>query len=284
MKMINVSEKQETHRRARAIARLLVEKETIKLIKEGRIEKGDPVEASKLVGLSGTKFTAQVLPFCHPIRVTSAKVETKLYDEGIIEIYSEVECIDRTGAEMEALMACGMAALNFYDMLKRYDRWIKITDLRLLEKEGGKSGHVKLDYEFKGKVIFLGKSEKRGLKDKVQSLKLVENFGVEGDVHAGTERQVSLFPLEALAKVPEDKLTFPVDQLTENISTLGIPEYLLLPGKRLRIGEAELEILEIGKEEFVEEGKPYAVSRWGRFCRVIKGGVVNLYDDVEILI
>jgi len=90
--------------------------------------------------------------------------------------------------------------------------------------------------------------------------------------------------LEALAKVPEDKLTFPVDQLTENISTLGIPEYLLLPGKRLRIGEAELEILEIGKEELVEEGKPYAVSRWGRFCRVIKGGVVNLYDDVEILI
>jgi cyclic pyranopterin phosphate synthase len=284
MKMINVSEKQETHRRARAIARLLVEKETIKLIKEGRIEKGDPVEASKLVGLSGTKFTAQVLPFCHPIRVTSAKVETKLYDEGIIEIYSEVECIDRTGAEMEALMACGMAALNFYDMLKRYDRWIKITDLRLLEKEGGKSGHVKLDYEFKGKVIFLGKSEKRGLKDKVQSLKLVENFGVEGDVHAGTERQVSLFPLEALAKVPKDKFTFPLDQLTENISTLGIPEYLLLPGKRLRIGEAELEILEIGKEELVEEGKPYAVSRWGRFCRVIKGGVVNLYDDVEILI
>jgi len=284
MKMINVSEKQETHRRARAIARLLVEKETIKLIKEGRIEKGDPVEASKLVGLSGTKFTAQVLPFCHPIRVTSAKVETKLYDEGIIEIYSEVECIDRTGAEMEALMACGMAALNYYDMLKRYDRWIKITDLRLLEKEGGKSGHVKLDYEFKGKVIFLGKSEKRGLKDKVQSLKLVENFGVEGDVHAGTERQVSLFPLEALSKVPKDKFTFPLDQLTENISTLGIPEYLLLPGKRLRIGEAELEILEIGKEELVEEGKPYAVSRWGRFCRVIKGGVVNLYDDVEILI
>jgi cyclic pyranopterin phosphate synthase len=284
MKMINVSEKQETHRRARAIARLLVEKETIKLIKEGRIEKGDPVEASKLVGLSGTKFTAQVLPFCHPIRVTSAKVETKLYDEGIIEIYSEVECIDRTGAEMEALMACGMAALNFYDMLKRYDRWIKITDLRLLEKEGGKSGHVKLDYEFKGKVIFLGKSEKRGLKDKVQSLKLVENFGVEGDVHAGTERQVSLFPLEALAKVPKDKFTFPLDQLTENISTIGIPEYLLLPGKRLRVGEAELEILEIGKEEFVEEGKPYAVSRWGRFCRVIKSGVVNLYDDVEILI
>jgi cyclic pyranopterin phosphate synthase len=284
MKMINVSEKQETHRRARAIARLLVEKETVKLIKEGRIEKGDPVEASKLVGLSGTKFTAQVLPFCHPIRVTSAKVETKLYDEGIIEIYSEVECIDRTGAEMEALMACGMAALNFYDMLKRYDRWIKITDLRLLEKEGGKSGHVKLDYEFKGKVIFLGKSEKRGLKDKVQSLKLVENFGVEGDVHAGTERQVSLFPLEALAKVPKDKFTFPLDQLTENISTLGIPEYLLLPGKRLRIGEAELEILEIGKEELVEEGKPYAVSRWGRFCRVIKGGVVNLYDDVEVLI
>jgi MOSC domain-containing protein YiiM len=156
--------------------------------------------------------------------------------------------------------------------------------LRLLEKEGGKSGHVKLNYEFKGKVIFLGKSEKRGLKDKVQSLKLVENFGVEGDVHAGTERQVSLFPLEALAKVPKDKFTFPVDQLTENISTLGIPEYLLLPGKRLRIGEAELEILEIGKEELVEEGKPYAVSRWGRFCRVIKGGVVNLYDDVEVLI
>lgn len=284
MKMVNVSEKQETHRKARAMARLMVEKETIRLIKEGRIEKGDPVEASKLVGLSGTKFTAQILPFCHPIRVTSAKLETKLYEEGIIEIYSQVECVDRTGAEMEALMACGMAALNFYDMLKRYDRRMKITDLRLLEKEGGKSGHVKLDFEFKGKVVYLGKSDKKGLKDKVESIRLVENFGVEGDVHAGTQREVSIFPMEALSKVPKEKFTFPIDELTENITIIGIPEYILLPGKHLRIGEAELEILQIGKEEFVDEGKPYAVSRWGRFCRVIKGGNVKLYDDVLLTI
>jgi len=283
MKMIDVTEKPETPRKARAMARLIVEEEVVKLIKEGHVEKGDPVSASKVAGLLGVKKVQDLLPFCHPIRVTNAKVDIKLYDEGVIEIYSEVDAVDRTGAEMEALTACAVSALNFYDMLKRYSRWAKITDIRLLEKSGGKSGHVKLEAEFVGKVIFLGKSETRGPKEKVEKVRLIENFGVEGDVHAGTSRQVSLFPMEALARVPREKFNFAIDEITENITTVGIPEYVLLPGKILKIGDAELEIVEIGKDEYVDEGRPYAVSRWGRFCRVVKGGEVKLYDEVKVL-
>ncbi len=284
MKMIDVSEKPETPRKAVAVGRLLVEKETIKLIKEGQVEKGDPVSASKTAGLLGLKNTPLLLPFCHPIKVTNARVEVELYDEGVIEIRCEVDCVDRTGAEMEALTGCAVAALNFYDMLKRYERWARITDIRLVEKEGGKSGHVKLGYEFTGKVIYLGKSATRGFKEKVDTINLIENFGVEGDVHAGTEKEVSVFPLEALAKVPKEKFNFGIDEITENIAIIGIPEYVLLPGKKLQVGEVELEIMEIGKEKFVDEGRPYAVSRWGRFCKVRKGGVLRLYDEVRVLI
>ncbi len=284
MKMIDVTEKNETRRKARASARLIVDKETIKLIKDGKIEKGDPVNASKLVGISGVKTIPSLLPFCHPIRVTGARIDIALFDEGVIEILSEVSCIDRTGAEMEALSACALAALNFYDMLKRYERWARIADLRLLEKEGGKSGHVKLDYEFKGKIIFLGKSATRGMKERVERITLLENFGVEGDVHAGTEKEVSVFPFEALSKVPREKFNFSIDEITENITIVGIPEYVLLPGKILEVGNVAIEILEIGKEKFVDEGRPYAVSRWGRFCRVIKGGEIRLYDEITVKI
>lgn len=284
MKMINVSDKPENLRKALAIGRIIVEKDTIKLIKEGRIEKGDPLNASKVAGLLGLKNAPYLLPFCHPIRVTNARVDLEIFDEGVIEVRCEVDCVDRTGAEMEALTGCAIACLNFYDMLKRYEKWAKIVDVRLVEKEGGKSGHLKLDFEYVGKVIYLGKSAMRGPKEKVKNIKLIANFGVEGDVHAGTEKEVSVFPLEALAKVPKEKFTFSVDEITENVTIIGIPEYLLLPGKRLLIGDAELEILQIGKENFVDEGRPYAVSRWGRFCRVVKGGTVELYDEVKLLI
>ncbi|MEO0241978.1 MAG: cyclic pyranopterin monophosphate synthase MoaC [candidate division WOR-3 bacterium] len=284
MKMIDVSDKPENPRKALAIGRLVVEKDTIKLIKEGRIEKGDPVNASKVAGLLGLKNTPNLLPFCHPIRVTNARVDLEIFDEGVIEVRCEVHCVDRTGAEMEALTGCAITCLNLYDMLKRYEKWARIVDVKLVEKEGGKSGHQKLCFEYTGKAINLGRSATRGPKEKVKSIRLIANFGVEGDVHAGTEKEVSVFPLEALAKVPKDKFTFSIDDITENITIIGIPEYLLLPGKRLVIGEAELEILQIGKENFVNEGRPYAVSRWGRFCRVVKGGTIELYDEVRLLI
>ncbi|MEO0243846.1 MAG: cyclic pyranopterin monophosphate synthase MoaC [candidate division WOR-3 bacterium] len=284
MKMIDVSDKPENPRKALAIGRLVVEKDTIKLIKEGRIEKGDPVNASKVAGLLGLKNTPNLLPFCHPIRVTNARVDLEIFDEGVIEVRCEVHCVDRTGAEMEALTGCAIACLNLYDMLKRYEKWARIVEVKLVEKEGGKSGHQKLGFEYTGKAINLGRSATRGPKEKVKSIRLIANFGVEGDVHAGTEKEVSVFPLEALAKVPKDKFTFSIDDITENITIIGIPEYLLLPGKRLVIGEAELEILQIGKENFVNEGRPYAVSRWGRFCRVVKGGTIELYDEVRLLI
>jgi len=284
MKMMDVTEKNETRRQARALARLIVDKETIKLIKDGKIEKGDPVNASKLVGISGVKTIPSLVPFCHPIRVTGARIDIVLFDEGIIEILSEVSCIDRTGAEMEALSACALAALNVYDMLKRSERWARIADLRLLEKEGGNIGPVKPDYEFKGKIIFLGKSATRGMKERVERITLLENFGVEGDVHAGTEKEVSVFPFEALSKVPREKFNFSIDEITENITIVGIPEYVLLPGKILEVGNVAIEILEIGKEKFVNEGRPYAVSRWGRFCRVIKGGEIRLYDEITVKI
>lgn len=284
MRTVDVTKKDDTERKAVAYAVILTSEEAIKLIKEGKVEKGDILTISKAVGLQGAKVLPLLLPFCHPLLLTDIEVDFKVHDIGVIEIFSTVKNIGKTGVEIEALSACALAALNFYDMLKRHERWTVIKEIMLLEKEGGKSGHVKRNYLATGKVVGLGKSEKRGDKERCNEIKLIEKFGVEGDVHAGTDKQISIFPLEALSRVPSSKFTFGMNEITENISIIGIPEYFLLPGKKLRIGEAEILIERIGKEEYVDQGRPFAVSRWGRFGRILKGGKVKLYDEVQVLL
>jgi len=285
MKTVDVSKKPDSERKAVALGRVYTTPDVIELLKEREIEKGDVLEISKAVGLLGAKQVPLYFPFCHPLLITDIEVDIKVFDIGILEISAIVKNVGKTGVEIEAITAVSLTALNIYDMLKRYDRWIKIGEIQLVEKSGGKSGYVKREFEFEGRVLKVAKSGERGLKEPQEEIKLIENFGVEADVHAGTEREVSVFPLEALRLVPSQVLRKinPLE-MTENILMVGIPDYLLLPGKKLKIGKTLLEITEIGKEEYVDSGKPYVVSRWGRFCKVIKGGTVEPGDSVRLLL
>ncbi|MFZ7103926.1 MAG: MOSC domain-containing protein [Peptococcaceae bacterium] len=137
-----------------------------------------------------------------------------------------------------------------------------------------------------GRVIAINISAQRGTeKTSINSVRVLENRGLEGDAHAGAwDRQVSILPLEALALVPPDKLTEVLKGgYTENFTISGIPLQDLSIGKIIKIGEAEVKISSIGKEEFKEAGRPYIVSREGRFGRVIKGGTVKNGDEITCL-
>jgi len=139
MGMIDVSKKKETERKAKAQAVVRLKKELIDRIKEGRIEKGDVFEQAKVAGILAAKKTPELIPLCHPLRITGIDISFSFIDEGI-RVLSEVSGTERTGMEMETLVACAISALTIYDMCKMYDKTIEITDIMLLEKSGGKSG------------------------------------------------------------------------------------------------------------------------------------------------
>ncbi len=142
MRTVDVSNKPKTLRSARAYGRIRLRQETIRAILEGRVPKGDVLSACRLAGIMATKKTSQLLPFCHPISLEHAEINLKV-GEDTIEVFSLVKGIERTGYEMEALTAVCVALLTIYDMCKGMDDSMLIEEVRLLEKEGGKSqwGH-----------------------------------------------------------------------------------------------------------------------------------------------
>lgn len=137
-----------------------------------------------------------------------------------------------------------------------------------------------------GKVIAVNTAKQRGIpKKNVEAGYLREGWGLEGDAHAGAwDRQISIFPLEAMPLVPPDiRPTIAEDDYSENITIEGIPLEELKVGGRLRVGEAEVLICHIGKEKVKEQGRPYIVSREGRFGTVTKSGKVAAGDAVILL-
>ncbi len=136
-----------------------------------------------------------------------------------------------------------------------------------------------------GKILSLHVSAERGVnKTDVERANVIAEWGIEGDAHAGAwDRQISVFPIEALEKVPIDKKDeVENDGYTENITISGIPLEKLCVGSILTIGSVKIKILHIGKEEFKENGRPYIVSREGRFGIVLAGGIVKINDAVAV--
>jgi len=141
--MVEVGEKPETARVAVASAVVRLAEATAARIADGAIAKGDVLAVARLAAISGLKRTADLIPLCHPIRVTGVDVELAVEraPEPLVRIRATVRATDRTGVEMEALTAVSVAALTVYDMCKAIDRGIQITAIQLEEKLGGKSGH-----------------------------------------------------------------------------------------------------------------------------------------------
>lgn len=137
--MVDTTAKAQTARRAVASARVLMSPETVEAVRQHRTPKGDPLETARIAGILAAKRTAELIPLCHPLPLTHADVRAELRDDGVY-LEAEASTNAQTGVEMEALTAAAVAALTVYDMCKAVEKGIQITDVRLEEKTGGKSG------------------------------------------------------------------------------------------------------------------------------------------------
>jgi cyclic pyranopterin phosphate synthase len=138
-RMVDVTPKEATHRRAIARCKVLMKPETTGLIASNSISKGDVLSVARVAGIQAAKQTPNLIPLCHPLLVGSVFVNFQIGDD-CVEVEAQVETIDRTGVEMEAMTACSVAALTVYDMCKSVDRSMVIGELTLWEKTGGRSG------------------------------------------------------------------------------------------------------------------------------------------------
>ena len=139
--MVDISNKQNSFRTAKAACSIQMSLETLKIIGDGNSKKGDVLNVARIAGIQGAKRTSELIPLCHPISLTKVSLDLTLNDKiPGIEIISTVKTAGPTGVEMEALTAASISALTVYDMVKSLDKSIIIKDLRLIFKDGGKSG------------------------------------------------------------------------------------------------------------------------------------------------
>ncbi len=144
--MVDVGAKDETEREATASGRVLMDQATLDLIRRRGVKKGDVMSVAQLAGIMAAKRTPDLIPLCHPLPLTSVKVTLEaVASPASIEITATCRLKGRTGVEMEALTAVSVAALTVYDMCKAADRGMRITDIRLRSKSGGKSGRYEAD-------------------------------------------------------------------------------------------------------------------------------------------
>ena len=140
--MVDIADKAATKRRAVAAGRIVMQAETLELIQQGKHRKGDVLGVARIAGIMASKRTADLVPMCHPLALTHVSVEFAVDAEGCaIDCTVTAETTGQTGVEMEALTGVQISLLTVYDMCKAVDRGMVISDVRLLEKSGGKSGH-----------------------------------------------------------------------------------------------------------------------------------------------
>ena len=145
-RMVDIAEKPETQREAVAKGRVRMQASTFDLLKKGAMAKGDVLSVAQLAGIMAAKQTPHLIPLCHPILIGDVKVEFSLDKENsAVEITTMVKSVGKTGVEMEALTATAVTALTIYDMCKAVDRGMKIENIRLVRKSGGKSGTIELE-------------------------------------------------------------------------------------------------------------------------------------------
>lgn len=139
-RMVDVTPKEPTHRRAMARCRVHMQPETTSKVASNAVSKGDVLAVSRVAGIQAAKQAAHLIPLCHPLLVGAVTINFTIGDD-FVEVETQVETVDRTGVEMEALTACAVAALSIYDMCKSVDRAMVIGELALWEKTGGRTGH-----------------------------------------------------------------------------------------------------------------------------------------------
>jgi cyclic pyranopterin phosphate synthase len=142
IRMVDVGDKPVTDREAVARGSIAMSRKARRLIRSGKVKKGDPLQAARLAGILAAKKTSELIPLCHPLTLSHISVDLRPTKDGYA-IESRVRIAGQTGVEMEALTAVAVAALTLYDMVKAVDKSMVIGDIELLEKKGGKSGHYR---------------------------------------------------------------------------------------------------------------------------------------------
>lgn len=144
MSMVDITVKPEVYREATAVGRIRLRPETVRLIKGGLVEKGDPIYAAKIAGILAAKNTPSLIPLCHPIPITNIDIDVRIIDESTIEVEATVKTRAQTGVEMEALVAVSTALLTIWDMVKKYEKdssgqypYTSIEEIRVVKKVKG---------------------------------------------------------------------------------------------------------------------------------------------------
>ena len=141
VRMVDVGDKTETKRVAVVVGKILMNPDTLDRIMDEKVKKGNVLEAARIAGVMAAKKTSDLIPMCHPLNITHARIDFSFDTKNhAIDIEAEVSLTGKTGVEMEALTAVSVAALTIYDMCKSYDRGMRISDIYLKSKSGGKSG------------------------------------------------------------------------------------------------------------------------------------------------
>jgi molybdenum cofactor biosynthesis protein MoaC len=325
--MVDVGDKPVTRRVARAGARVWMAERTLALLEQVALPKGDVLAVARVAGIQAAKRTAELIPMCHPLSLTHVEISFGVHrPENRVDIECSARTDGKTGVEMEALTAASVAALTIYDMCKAVDRGMVVGDVRLLEKTGGKEDYVRPGEQVIGEAAFRaadggatidpgaaptaesaagapsdpaatiglvvsvnvspGKGERKKPVDQV--LLLIEH-GIEGDAHAGPwHRQVSLLAQESIDSMVAKGLDVGPGDFAENITTQGVHLFSLPVGTRMRIGEALVELTQIGKVchdhcAIYYQAGDCVMPREGIFVRVLGGGTVSAGDTILIL-
>ena len=303
-RMVDVGGKELTRRVARAGARVWMAPDTMRLLLEQALPKGDVLAVAKVAGIMAAKRTSELVPLCHPLALNQVDLGfTVVESEARVDIECTTRTEDRTGVEMEALTGAAVAAITIYDMCKAVDRGMVIGDIRLLEKAGGKEDYVRPEGSssagsarfapevaaIAGTVVAVNVSEAKGERKKsVPEVFLRPEHGIEGDAHAGSwHRQVSLLAQESIDKMTAQGLDVGPGDFAENVTVSGIEVAALPLETTLELGEALVEVTQIGKEchtrcAIYQQAGDCVMPREGIFVRVLQGGRVAPGDAVRV--
>jgi len=290
IRMVDVTSKEPSRRRATAAAEVRLAADTVERILSGQLPKGDVTATARLAGIMAAKQTPQLLPLCHSVALTHVGVNlTPIPSLERVCLQAVATAVARTGVEMEALTAAAVAALTVYDMCKGVDRAAEIRHVRLLTKAGGYSGCWRADGV--GRVVAVSLSEQRGTrKHNVEEITLDTDMGVRGDAHAGPGlRQVSLLANESIATVRARGLEVGPGDFAENITTEGLALPSLPIGTHLLLGASAVgAVTQIGKEcespcEIGRQLGDCVMPREGIFVRVVQPGKLRAGDLIQVL-
>lgn len=285
-RMVDVGGKPRTERRAVAAGFVRMAPSTVELVRTGGAKKGDVLSVAQVAGIMAAKRCWELVPMCHQVALTSVDVRFSVEPAGVA-IKAECRCTGETGVEMEALTAVSVAGLTIYDMLKAHQRDMVIEEVRLLEKDGGKSGHFVREEGPVGVVEAVCTSAEKGVRKRpVESITLRVGLGVEGDAHAGAwHRQVSLLPAEAVDEMRDALPDLAPGDFAENVLVRGIDLKALPVGTTLAAGTAELVVTQIGKTchndcEIRRLTGRCAMPAEGIFCVVTRDGDLRPGDHI----